>query len=227
MSLITDELVWAVRTATPCRRNALARWAENVLSSYCFCRVAARAVSRIFVCAARPGRLGRPARLPGIVTGYMPRLHVSTSQSHLPAATSHHNQLLMARTTALTAIRNVQQMLLKHALRKKGQHHFHPFIMGQKVWLEGTNLKTSHPTKKLTPKRYRPFPITDVISPVVYHLTLPPSWKIHNVFHVLLLTPYKETEEHGPNFAEPPPELIEEHEEYKVEQVLASRLFGC
>jgi Chromo (CHRromatin Organisation MOdifier) domain len=98
--------------------------------------------------------------------------------------------------------------------------------VGQKVWLEGTNLKTSHPTKKFAPKRYSPFPITDVISPVVYRLTLPLSWKIHNVFHVSLLTPYKETEEHGPNFAELPPELIEEQEEYEVEQVLALRLHG-
>jgi hypothetical protein len=118
-------------------------------------------------------------------------------------------------------------MLLKHALRNKGQHHFHPFVAEQRVWLEGTNLKTSHLTKKLTPKHYGPFPINDVISPVVYHLTLPPSWKIHNVFHVSLLTPYKEMEEHGPNFAEPPPELIDEHEEYEVEQVLASRLLGA
>jgi hypothetical protein len=117
-------------------------------------------------------------------------------------------------------------MLLKHALRKKGQCHFYPFVAGQRVWLEGTNLKTSHPTKKFAPKCYGPFPITDVISPVVYRLTLPPSWKIHNVFHVSLLMPYKETEEHRPNFTKPPPELIEEQEEYEVEQVLASRLYG-
>jgi Chromo (CHRromatin Organisation MOdifier) domain len=142
-------------------------------------------------------------------------------------ATSRCDQLLMAHTMALTAIRNVQQMILKHTLRKKGQCHFHPFVVGQKVWLEGTNLKTSHPTRKFAPKCYGPFSIMDVISPVIYCLTLPPSWKIHNVFHVSLLMPYKETEEHGPNFAEPPPELIEEHEEYKVEQVLALRLFGC
>jgi Chromo (CHRromatin Organisation MOdifier) domain len=132
----------------------------------------------------------------------------------------------MAHAMALTVIRNAQQMLLKHALRKKGQRHFRPFIVGQKVWLEGTNLKTSHPTKKFAPKCYGPFSITDVISPVVCHLTLPPSWKIHNVFHVSLLTPYKETEEHRLNFAELPPELIEEQEKYEVEQVLASRLYG-
>jgi RNase H-like domain found in reverse transcriptase/Integrase zinc binding domain/Reverse transcriptase (RNA-dependent DNA polymerase) len=110
-----------------------------------------------------------------LLMGYMPRLHVSTSQSHIPEATNCHDWLLMAHTMVLTAIRNAQQMLLKHALRKKGQRHFHPFVVGQKVWLEGTNLKTSHPTKKFAPKRYGPFPITDVISPVIYHLTLPPS----------------------------------------------------
>jgi Chromo (CHRromatin Organisation MOdifier) domain len=162
-----------------------------------------------------------------LLMGYLPRLHVSLAQSHMPEVTSCHDQLLMACITVLMAIRNAQQMLMKHALRKKGQCHFHPFVVGQKVWLEGMNLKTSHLTKKFTLKRYSPFPITDVISLVVYHLTLLPSWKIHNVFHVLLLTPYKEMEEHGTNFAEPPPELIEEHEEYKVEQVLASRLFRC
>jgi hypothetical protein len=84
--------------------------------------------------------------------GYTPRLHVSMSQSHMPKATSCHDQLLMACTTMLTAIKNTQQMLLKHALRKKGQCHFYPFVMGQKVWLEGMNLKTSHLTKKFAPK---------------------------------------------------------------------------
>jgi Chromo (CHRromatin Organisation MOdifier) domain len=162
-----------------------------------------------------------------LLMGYTPRLHISTSQSHMLEVASRCDQLLMARTMALMAIRNTQQMLLKHALRKKGQRHFRPFVTGQKVWLEGTNLKTSHLTKKFAPKHYGPFPITDVISPVVYCLTLLLSWKIHNIFYVSLLTPYKEIEEHGLNFAKPPPELIKEHEEYEVEQVLASRLFGC
>jgi hypothetical protein len=68
MSLITDELVRAVRTATLCRRSASAKRAENVLSSYRFCRIAVRAMPRVFVCVACPGRSDRPARIPGIVT---------------------------------------------------------------------------------------------------------------------------------------------------------------
>jgi hypothetical protein len=71
MSLITDKLVRAMRTAVPCRRNASARRAKNVLSLHRFCRVAAWAESCVFVCVARPGRSGRPARIPGIVTKTM------------------------------------------------------------------------------------------------------------------------------------------------------------
>jgi Chromo (CHRromatin Organisation MOdifier) domain len=94
------------------------------------------------------------------------------------------------------------------------------------VWLEGANLKLTHPKAKLDAKRYGPFPITKEVSPVVFQLALPPQWRVHNVFHASLLTPYKETEEHGKTFVQPPPELIEGQEEYEVEQVVNSRRLG-
>jgi hypothetical protein len=65
-----------------------------------------------------------------------------------------------------------------------------------------------------------------VISPVVYCLELPPLWKVLNTFHVSLLSPYKETEQHGPNFLEPPPEIIEGVKEYEVEAILGYRVYG-
>ncbi len=84
----------------------------------------------------------------------------------------------------------------------------------------------SHPTTKLAPKRYGPFPITKVLGPVTYQLRLPEQWNIHPVFHVDLLTPYKETEFHGRNFERPLSDLINGEEEYKVERVVNSRRFG-
>jgi hypothetical protein len=57
-------------------------------------------------------------------------------------------------------------------------------------------------------------------------LDLLAQWKIYNVFHASLLTPYKETEEHGRNYAQPALELIEGEEEYEVEQVMNSRRWG-
>ena len=46
------------------------------------------------------------------------------------------------------------------------------------------------------------------------------------MFHVDLLTPYKETAFHGPNYTRPPPDLIDNEEEYEVEQILDLRVRG-
>jgi hypothetical protein len=64
------------------------------------------------------------------------------------------------------------------------------------------------------------------ISHVVYQLQLPTIWKIHNVFHASYLSPYKETVEHGPNFLEPPPDLIEGQPEWEVEAIVGMCHFG-
>ena len=102
----------------------------------------------------------------------------------------------------------------------------HVFRKGDQVWLDGRNIKTYHPTAKLAPKRHGPFPIQQVLSAIDYQLIIPEHWKIHDVFHVDLLTPYRETEFHGPNYAQPPPDLVGEEEQYEVEQVLDERNYG-
>ena len=79
----------------------------------------------------------------------------------------------------------------------------------------------------MKPKREGPFRITEVLNPLTYRLQLPASWRIHNVFHATLLKPYKENETYGQNFLEPPPELVEGEEVYKVETILNHRKRGC
>src|SRR5712672_894366 len=103
---------------------------------------------------------------------------------------------------------------------------FKEFVIGQQVWLEGKNIKRPYDSPKLSPKRYGPFRVVAKISPVAYKLQIPATWQIHDVFHASLLTPYKETVEHGKNFLEPPPDVIEGEEEWEVEQVLGKRYFG-
>jgi hypothetical protein len=71
----------------------------------------------------------------------------------------------------------------------------------------------------MRPLRKGPFKIKEIMGPVTYKLELPLQWKIHNVFHGKLLTPYCETNIHGKNFPEPPPELIEGEDEYKVDSI--------
>ena len=101
-----------------------------------------------------------------------------------------------------------------------------PYVKGQKVWLEGTHLSTSHTFTKLCPKQFGPFQITETLGPEIYRLDLPENWRIHNAFHATLLSSYVETEEHRVNFTELPPDLIEGEPEWEVKKVLELRHHG-
>ena len=127
-------------------------------------------------------------------------------------------------------IRNREEALAAHELARsrmaaRKKDTFTPFVKGQKVWLDLRNLKTSY-HKKITPKREGPFEIEEVLGPVTYRLKLPESWKIHNVFHAVLLRPYIKNETHGGNFPRPIPELIEGEEVYEVDSIIKHRRRG-
>jgi hypothetical protein len=47
------------------------------------------------------------------------------------------------------------------------------------------------------------------------------------MFHASLLTPYVETKEHSPNYSQPPPDLIDRKEQYKVKAICSHRHYGC
>jgi hypothetical protein len=68
--------------------------------------------------------------------------------------------------------------------------------------------------------------IVKKISSVAYQLDLPTHMKIHDVFHIDLLTPYKEMEQYGPAYTPPPPDIIDGHEEQEVEAILDVRRKG-
>jgi hypothetical protein len=46
------------------------------------------------------------------------------------------------------------------------------------------------------------------------------------MFHASLLLPYHETTTHGPNFSQPPPELVNGEEEYQVEHIMGHKKIG-
>src|SRR5258708_17123953 len=97
--------------------------------------------------------------------------------------------------------------------------------VGQRVWLKGCNLHICGPAK-LLPKRYGPFQIKQKIGNVAYCLELLASIKVHDMFHIDLLTPYKETEEYGQAYMRPPLITVQSEEEYEVESILQARRKG-
>jgi hypothetical protein len=154
-----------------------------------------------------------------LLMGYHPRAEWTAVTSPIPQVMLWLDQIWEACDKARTAMIKAQQGWER---RKRTAPTFRT---GDQVWLDGRNIKTFHPTTKLAPKRHGPFPIIRVLSPITYELRLPVQWKLHPVFHVDLLTPYRETEFHGANYDKPPPDLIDGEEEYEVEHIVASRRF--
>ncbi len=116
--------------------------------------------------------------------GYTPLTHQPTHSTDIPNLRQHLERIKESRTAALEA-------LCKSTERQEGNAapHFKEYQPGDKVWLEGTNLKRIEGIPKLSPRRYRPFELATKISHVAYQINLPKAWKIHNVFHASLLTP--------------------------------------
>ena len=96
---------------------------------------------------------------------------------------------------------------------------------GDQVLLEGTNIRSDCPSKKLDNKRFGPFKILEKVGRSTYKLKLDLKWHgVHPVFHKPLLHPYS-----IPSLASqkkpplPPPDLIQGVEEQEIEEILASQ----
>jgi hypothetical protein len=68
------------------------------------------------------------------------------------------------------------------------------YKVGAKVLLSTKylNLKHRESSRKLLPKWIDLFEVVQVVGSVAYKLKMNPGWRVHPVFHVSLLEPYRE-----------------------------------
>jgi hypothetical protein len=99
------------------------------------------------------------------------------------------------------------------------------FKVGDKVWLEGTNVVTDHPTKKFDDLRLGPYEILEKVGASSYKLRLPETDLSYPVFNKALLMPYVEppVERREERLA---PQIVSGNEEYEVEEILNHRKRG-
>jgi hypothetical protein len=156
--------------------------------------------------------------------GFHPRLSLS-----LPRGTKNNTP----SDDRLKHLKNLHDDLVFNiGLAQESHKHFYdktvssgPSLkVGDKVWLSTKFIKTQRPTGKLDYKRLGPFKIIQAIGNRAFKLELPPSMKIYPVFHVSLLELHQPDRIPGREPEPLPPVIINQKEEYEVEQIIDSRL---
>jgi hypothetical protein len=145
-----------------------------------------------------------------------------------PVSVKHDSAVPAAKQFSLgvqAAVREAKQLLAaaqdrQKALANAGRRDV-VFAPDDMVWLNTKNLTLKHPgTRKLLPRYVGPFKIMQRIGEVAYKLKLPAKLKMHDVFHVSLLKPYR-SDGRYPAL----PEVIDLTGElsYQVDTILAHR----
>jgi hypothetical protein len=159
--------------------------------------------------------------------GYHPRYDLVPVPSSAPPAPA----ALIEYTSRLENLREHLQAEMKFAQSEQAehanQHRSAPpdFRVGDFVWLIRRHIKTKRPSSKLDYKRLGRFQILEKVSSHAYKLDLPPSMKVHPVFHISLLEPTSNDPLPGQVLPPPPPIEVDEEQYWEVEEVLDSRRY--
>ena len=143
----------------------------------------------------------------------------SFENSKYPDINERLENLTKERQEALAA-----HELARTRMMERYKSKYKPFKVGQMVMLSTKNLKINLPAK-MKPKAEGPFKIIKATG-LTYQLEIPKTWKIHDRFHATLLKPYTENKEYGRHFLKPPPDIINEEEEWEVERIESHRKQG-
>lgn len=136
-----------------------------------------------------------------------------------------HIPSVSERITALSDIRSEASAALELArnqMAERSRAHYQAFEVDELVWLDSRNIATLD-SPKFKQKRLGPFRVAKRHGKINYELELPDDWSIHPVFHASLLSKAHTTQAHGESHSKPPPETIDNEEEWEVEAILNKR----
>lgn len=99
------------------------------------------------------------------------------------------------------------------------------FKVGDRVWLDASDIGSARPSAKLDFRRIGPFPVTRIVGKGAYELGLTPRYRsLHPVFPVVKLK-LAEPDPFPGRQPPPPPEPVRfgSHEEFEVEKILEAK----
>ena len=139
-----------------------------------------------------------------------------------PGAQLYAHSMQTTDLKAHEALDRTRESMNKYYDRKAKQQP--DIAVGDLVMLNAKNIRTKRPTKKLSPKLYGPFKVMEKRGNRAFKLEISPRWKIHPIFHISLLEPYRHSNRPGREETPREPEEIDGDLEWKVERIVKSEI---
>jgi len=145
-------------------------------------------------------------------------------EAHNPGATLYAHWMQDINRQAKHTLEDTREWMKKYYDRKATEQH--GIEVGDLVMMNGKNIRTKRPSKKLSPKLYSSVKVLEKKGSRAYKLEISPRWKIHPLFHVSLLEPNRASDR--PSREQPPqdPEDIEGDLEREVERIVKSEIIS-
>ena len=156
--------------------------------------------------------------------GYHPQHNISSDHANwVPTAREYLEKLADAQEKAMGLLKKAQEA---QAVQYNCKRWETPAFGKRKLaWLLRKYIKTKCPSTKQDNKKLRPFKILDKIRTHARRLELPATMKIHPVFHVSFLEPFRGNFK-DPKISCPNPIKVNREKKYRVEKILDSRIGG-
>ncbi|KIN98838.1 hypothetical protein M404DRAFT_30992 [Pisolithus tinctorius Marx 270] len=156
-----------------------------------------------------------------LILGYDPSPYPEKRLTPVPSIDKRLERLTSSQDVATLAHQKAQELM-----RSCSKGSYEPPKVGDQVLLDTGHLRIKNQCDKIAPRRLGPFKVTQVMSPVAFRLDLPPTWKVHPVFHASRVLPYVENEVYGTAPAAPLPKLVDDEIEWEVEAILNHKTDG-
>jgi len=124
---------------------------------------------------------------------------------------------------AKSAIRKMQEDMVRYYNQRRSPTPV--FKPGDQVYLDTSDIKTTHPSPKLSHRRLGLFEVEHQTGPSAYRLKLPHGMRLlHPVFNIVKLSVALEDPIPGRKSQAPPPPIVVNGEpEWEVKEILDSR----
>jgi transposase InsO family protein len=164
--------------------------------------------------------------------GFHPRVPASLIGPATPSGPSSldFDSFVSAQQSALAAARDsLLEAQVQQAKHADVHRRPHSYKVGDQVLLSTEHITTAYdstrPAASLQARFFGPFTLLQQRSPVSFQVELPPTMRIHDVFHVDRFKPFFSSPESLGRRSLPPPEpeIINGEIEYEVEAILAHR----